>query len=221
MAPDARRTSTTTAYQHDNGGGADRPTAPIMTAAPPPHRPGPVKSGLDLLAAMVQGSVSMPVRTNVKDASLKPANNAIKSGAKARPKPTARASGKRRGASTAEKRINANAGGPAQGGTVDFSNYKPARGRARAKQLASMTEDEIEAERLARLERNRVCARECRKRKKSKDDECQKMLGVLNQNLDGHKRTIATLESRIKVLERQLEQATSSAPSPPTGIPGS
>jgi len=42
----------------------------------------------------------------------------------------------------------------------------PARGRGRQMQLKRMSNEQIEAEAAARLERNRQAARECRQRRK-------------------------------------------------------
>lgn len=76
-------------------------------------------------------------------------------------------------------------------------NYKPARGRARAKQLAKMTPEEIEAERQAKLERNRMCARECRRRKKSRDNEAQKLIEQLQLELEAKEKTIEDLRAQL------------------------
>jgi len=88
--------------------------------------------------------------------------------------------------------------------SIKVLGYKPARGRARAKQLASMTSEEIEGERLARLERNRLCAKACRERKKGKDAECQKKLEELQEKVKDYKHTISTLQARVAALEQEL-----------------
>jgi hypothetical protein len=80
-----------------------------------------------------------------------------------------------------------------------FVNYKPARGRARAKQLASMTKEEIEAEKQARLERNRVCARECRRRKKSRDNEAQQLIAQLKSDIVEKEKMIADLQCQLEI----------------------
>ena len=47
-------------------------------------------------------------------------------------------------------------------------DYIPCRGRGRKKQLLNMSKLQIEAEKMAKLEKNRVAAKECRVRKKER-----------------------------------------------------
>lgn len=89
-----------------------------------------------------------------------------------------------------------------------FINYKPARGRARAKQLASMTKEEIEAEKQARLERNRVCARECRRRKKSRDKEAQQLIAKLTSDLVEKERMIVALQRQLEIFRSSNNMVT-------------
>eukprot|EP00039_Didymoeca_costata_P008537 m.113194 g.113194 ORF g.113194 m.113194 type:complete len:275 (-) comp14123_c0_seq1:929-1753(-) len=84
--------------------------------------------------------------------------------------------------------------------TSSILPYKPARGRARAKQLAMMTPEEIEAEHQARLERNRVCARECRRRKKSRDSDAQLLIQNLKAEVLQKNQIIADLNKRVSEL---------------------
>eukprot|EP00729_Bicosta_minor_P019279 gene19279-9169_t len=72
--------------------------------------------------------------------------------------------------------------------------YRPARGRARAKQLAAMTPQQIDAEKAARLERNRLCARECRQRKKGRDNENQQIIDELRAEVADQAATIGKLK---------------------------
>jgi len=88
--------------------------------------------------------------------------------------------------------------------SIKVPGYKPARGRARAKQLAGMTPDEIETERQARLERNRLCAKACRQRKKGKEAECQRKLDLLQEEVDGYKDTIGHLQAHVSAMESEL-----------------
>ena len=62
-----------------------------------------------------------------------------------------------------------------------------------------MAPDEIEAERQARLERNRICARECRQRKKNRDTELAREV----QRLEGR---CAAYERELARLKRELAQ---------------
>lgn len=89
-----------------------------------------------------------------------------------------------------------------------LATYRPARGRARAKQLATMTPEQIEAERLARLERNRLCARECRARKKAKDAECADRISELEAEATEKSAQISRLQARVIELERKLQIAS-------------
>ena len=58
-----------------------------------------------------------------------------------------------------------------------------------------------QAERAARLERNRLCARECRQRKKGRDNDNQQLIDALRAEVSGHARTITKLELQVATLQ--------------------
>jgi len=90
--------------------------------------------------------------------------------------------------------------------------YRPARGRARAKQLAAMTPEQIDAEKAARLERNRLCARECRQRKKGRDNENQQIIDELRAEVADQAATIGKLKVQLAHLQVELAAPKRSKP---------
>lgn len=84
--------------------------------------------------------------------------------------------------------------------------HKPARGRRRRKQLATMSAMEIEAEKDARLEKNRQSARDCRLRKKSFIQGLEKKLRVAEVKEKEYVATIKRLREQLKREQVQVEQ---------------
>ena len=83
-------------------------------------------------------------------------------------------------------------------------NHKIARGRARQKQLKGMTDEEKEAEFLARLEKNREAARLCRRNKKAKVEVLKGKVVSLGARDSKQKETIKELNSTIVRLQAKL-----------------
>lgn len=91
-------------------------------------------------------------------------------------------------------------------------DHRPARGRKRTKQLNQMSQEQIEVERLVRLERNREAARLCRQNRKEQLDtlraevmrltECDKKsqakIRALKAELGRAKSKIVALEGMLK-----------------------
>lgn len=94
---------------------------------------------------------------------------------------------------------------PIQAGGVLPVDHRPARGRGRQQQLKRMTLEQREAEAAARLEKNRVAARECRVRRKehlaileeqvadyeARDREQRKLIAKLNTEISNLKAKVA------------------------------
>ena len=83
-------------------------------------------------------------------------------------------------------------------------NHKIARGRARPKQLKGMTDEEKEAEFLARLEKNREAARLCRRNKKAQVEVLKGKVVSLGARDAKQKETIKELNSTIVRLQAKL-----------------
>jgi hypothetical protein len=66
-----------------------------------------------------------------------------------------------------------------------------------------MTSTQIEDERAARLERNRLCARECRQRKKGRDWENNQLISELREEIAAQAGTIQRLEAHIGTFQRR------------------
>lgn len=89
---------------------------------------------------------------------------------------------------------------PIKPGGVLPVNHKPARGRGRQQQLKSMTKQQIEAEAEARLEKNRLAARDCRLRRKYHLETLEAQINEYEERFVQQERTIADLRSQIKAL---------------------
>jgi len=96
--------------------------------------------------------------------------------------------------------------------------HKIARGRGRRKQLEQMTEQEKAAEKESRMEKMRISARECRKRKKAGIKGLEAKLQKFAQKDKRSAATISRLEDEMRILRERLAAASASAspsPSPP------
>ena len=60
-------------------------------------------------------------------------------------------------------------------------DWKPARGRGRIKQISSMTTEQIEEERSVRLEKNRIAAKQTRRKKKRIHEEMEEKIKTLEK----------------------------------------
>lgn len=80
--------------------------------------------------------------------------------------------------------------------------FKPTRGRGRQIQLNAMSQEEINAEAIWRLENNRISAKACRKRKKAYVKGLEKKV-VSYEERD--KANLAEID-RLKQLKQQLEK---------------
>lgn len=86
-------------------------------------------------------------------------------------------------------------------------DHMPARGRRRKIQLQQMTPEQIKAEAEARMEKNRRSARDCRRRKKNYIETLDKQLQAMATRDRKQQKLIATLESQVASLQRELAKA--------------
>lgn len=77
------------------------------------------------------------------------------------------------------------------------ANHRPARGRGRQNQLAKMSEQQIEAEALARLEKNRQAARDCRLRRKKHTEVLEQKVLQLEKKNKEQEQLIASLQAQL------------------------
>lgn len=84
------------------------------------------------------------------------------------------------------------------------SDHKPCRGRARIEQLKRMTKKQKREEFLLRLEKNRLAAKEVRKKKKEYICKIETQLEKLKQTLKGKDKEIRNLNIKIKFLTDQF-----------------
>lgn len=86
-----------------------------------------------------------------------------------------------------------------------MADHKPARGRRRCKQLAEMSAEEIEIERVMRMEKSRLSARECRQRKRGVVEELQKEIDGLERRDSQSQKVIRNLQEENKNLHQEVE----------------
>lgn len=84
-----------------------------------------------------------------------------------------------------------------------------ARGRARPKQLATMTDEQKEAEINARMERNRRSAKKCRLKKQKYIDTLETLTKELKEKQDLQDEYILSLEKRNKEQEKHINDLQS------------
>jgi predicted NBD/HSP70 family sugar kinase len=94
--------------------------------------------------------------------------------------------------------------------------HKIARGRGRRKQLERMSEAEKAAEKEARMEKMRISARDCRKRKKRGIQGLQAKLEKFVEKEQHSLATIQQLQDDLKILRKTLAAAQSSLSTTPT-----
>lgn len=82
-------------------------------------------------------------------------------------------------------------------------DHRPARGRGRSIQLSSMTKEQIAAETVARNERNRQAAKECRRKRKEHVELLEARVEKLESVLSGNRKTIAELRAKLRGYERR------------------
>ena len=81
-------------------------------------------------------------------------------------------------------------------------NHKPARGRGRSLQLSKMTEKQKKEEKLIRLERNRLAAKDCRIKKKRKLNEMEERISYLESIISSRDQGVEFIEELKKKEER-------------------
>lgn len=79
-------------------------------------------------------------------------------------------------------------------------DHKPARGRARMYQKTSMSKKQLKEESEIRLEKNRLAAKECRKRKKEYIDDLETRIENYKFLLKDQEKEIIFLKNKIKIL---------------------
>lgn len=82
------------------------------------------------------------------------------------------------------------------------SDHRPARGRGRQQQLKHMSVEQIEAEAEARLEKNRLAARDCRLRRKEHMAELEETMQMYITRDNEQKNLIAKLQAQVRELQR-------------------
>lgn len=87
------------------------------------------------------------------------------------------------------------------------ADHKPARGRGRQLQLATMTEAMKKAEAKERLEKNRQAAREFRVRRKEHVVELEQEISVFEARDQAQSQEISKLHAQVAKLQAQLAQA--------------
>ena len=80
-------------------------------------------------------------------------------------------------------------------------DHQPARGRGRAQQLRTMTQDQIQVETIARVEKNRKAARDARLRKKQHTEILEARVRELEVKDAESQKLISQLQNRIHQLE--------------------
>lgn len=164
------------------------------------------------------GSAMLPPSSPVKDAEVplapvpsKPKRHATRAGGRKSPlvkrtSPTPAAGKSRRGGAgnKVSRAREASPLLPIKPGGVLPVNHKPARGRGRQQQLKSMTKQQIQAEAEARLEKNRLAARDCRLRRKYHLETLENQVHEYEQRFAEQERTIADLRAQLKVLQEQV-----------------
>lgn len=80
-------------------------------------------------------------------------------------------------------------------------DHRPARGRGRLVQLQAMTKEQIEAEEMARAEKNRLAARDCRLRRKNHMQSMEARIAELERKDAENQRTIARLKAKLAAAE--------------------
>lgn len=83
-------------------------------------------------------------------------------------------------------------------------DHRPARGRGRQQQLKRMTQEQREAEAAARLEKNRVAARECRVRRKEHLSELQDQVSEYEARDLEQRQLIAQLNAEVAALRAEV-----------------
>ena len=89
-------------------------------------------------------------------------------------------------------------------------DHKPARGRGRSLQLSKMTKEQREEEKMLRLEKNRLAAKDCRLKKKRKINEMEEKINYLENIISTKKESkdfieeLNKKEERIEILEQVL-----------------
>jgi len=127
---------------------------------------------------------------------------------KSKPKGGRKAAGVRAGTTTAKaKKLGAVLDAALPVVAFDTSgvlpkDHKPARGRGRHLQLQTMTKVQIEAESIARQEKNRLAARECRVRRKNHVHGLQDQVAALEKKERRAQSLIVKLRARLAVFEK-------------------
>jgi len=83
-------------------------------------------------------------------------------------------------------------------------DHRPARGRGRQQQLKRMTKEQREAEAAARLEKNRVAARECRVRRKEHMSVLEDQVSEYEARDREQQQLIACLRAEVAALTAEL-----------------
>lgn len=83
-------------------------------------------------------------------------------------------------------------------------NHRPARGRGRARQLKSMTEEQLSIETTARVEKNRAAARTARLRKKFHTEILERRVNELEQKDIRSQSIIAQLKQQLRQLHDRI-----------------
>jgi len=98
--------------------------------------------------------------------------------------------------------------------------HRPARGRGRQIQLAAMTPAQRAAEKHARLEKNRMAAKDFRIRRRNRIIELEEKVGQCEQRIESKDVTINHMQQTIDLLRSQLSQTPPGSP-PPLPTPAS
>ena len=94
-------------------------------------------------------------------------------------------------------------------------NHKPAKGRGRSVQLSKMTKKQREEERLIRLEKNRLAAKDCRLKRKRQLTKMERRIEYLENIISSKKgakdliKELKKKEERIEILEEVVNNQSS------------
>ena len=83
-------------------------------------------------------------------------------------------------------------------------DHKPAKGRGRSLQLSKMTKKQREEEKLIRLEKNRLAAKDCRLKKKRQLTKMERKIEYL-ENIISSKKGAKDLIKELKKKEQRIE----------------
>lgn len=84
-------------------------------------------------------------------------------------------------------------------------DYRPCRGRGRKKQLLNMSKLQLEAEKMAKLEKNRLAAKECRVRKKERINDLIEEKKQLEKNKITQENLLLKYEKHIQKQDIQIQ----------------